>query len=124
MATDAEEKKNVKAGKSCRWNKLIRRLWIFNFVMVLVILLVSVLIYNGIIGYMPPVEDLRNPNDKFATRLFTSDGEEMGRYFQSKNNRIYADYNEISHHVINAILNVGIYEYCWSISIHLYKDKK
>ena len=104
MATDAEEKKNVKAGKSCRWNKLIRRLWIFNFVMVLVILLVSVLIYNGIIGYMPPVEDLRNPNDKFATRLFTSDGEEMGRYFQSKNNRIYADYNEISHHVINALI--------------------
>lgn len=104
MATDAEGKKNVKARKSLRWNDLIRRLWIYNFVMVLVIFLVFVLIYNGVIGYMPPVEDLRNPNDKFATRLFTSDGEEMGRYFISKNNRIYADYNEISHHVINALI--------------------
>lgn len=64
----------------------------------------SVLIYNGVVGYMPPVEDLRNPNDKYATRLFTADGEEMGRYYQSKNNRVYADYDEISQNVVNALI--------------------
>lgn len=62
------------------------------------------LIYNGWIGYMPPVEELKNPNDKFATVLYTADGEEMGRYYRNSGNRVYADYNEISQHVIDALI--------------------
>lgn len=62
------------------------------------------LIYNGWIGYMPLVEELKNPNDKFATVLYTADGEEMGRYYRNSGNRVYADYNEISQHVIDALI--------------------
>ena len=53
---------------------------------------------------MPPVEGLLNPEDRFASRLFTSDGVEMGRFYQSRNNRVYADYSEISPNVINALI--------------------
>lgn len=53
---------------------------------------------------MPPVEGLLNPEDRFASRLFTSDGVEMGRFYQSRNNRVYADYSEISLNVINALI--------------------
>ena len=59
---------------------------------------------HGYIGYMPPVEGLLNPEDRFASRLFTSDGVEMGRFYQSRNNRVYADYSEISPNVINALI--------------------
>ena len=62
------------------------------------------LIYNGWIGYMPPIEELKNPNDKFATVLYTADGEEMGRYYRNSGNRVYADYSEISQHVIDALI--------------------
>ena len=62
------------------------------------------MIYHGYIGYMPPVEGLLNPEDRFASRLFTSDGVEMGRFYQSRNNRVYADYSEISPNVINALI--------------------
>lgn len=53
---------------------------------------------------MPPVEGLLNPEDRFASRLFTSDGVEMGRFYQGRNNRVYADYSEISPNVINALI--------------------
>lgn len=67
-------------------------------------MLIGVMIYHGYIGYMPPVEGLLNPEDRFASRLFTSDGVEMGRFYQSRNNRVYADYFEISPNVINALI--------------------
>lgn len=67
-------------------------------------MLIGVMIYHGYIGYMPPVEGLLNPEDRFASRLFTSDGVEMGRFYQSRNNRVYADYSEISPNVINALI--------------------
>lgn len=67
-------------------------------------MLIGVMIYHGYIGYMPPVEGLLNPEDRFASRLFTSDGVEMGRFYQSRNNRVYVDYSEISPNVINALI--------------------
>ncbi|MDY5827419.1 MAG: transglycosylase domain-containing protein [Candidatus Limisoma sp.] len=67
-------------------------------------MLLGWLIYKAYIGYMPPVEDLMNPVDRYATRIFSADGEEMGRYYQNKNNRVYADYDEISPNVINALI--------------------
>lgn len=67
-------------------------------------MLIGVMIYHGYIGYMPPVEGLLNPENRFASRLFTSDGVEMGRFYQSRNNRVYADYSEISPNVINALI--------------------
>ena len=94
----------VKKSKKRSYRGVVRLLWTLNALAIVAVAVFSVLIYNGVIGYMPPVEDLRNPNDKYATRLFTADGEEMGRYYQSKNNRVYADYDEISENVVNALI--------------------
>ena len=91
--------KNAKRSKS-----IAIALWIANFVVVGLIMIVGALVYNGHVGYMPPVEGLMNPEDKYASRLFTSDGVEMGRFYQNKNNRVYADYDEISPNVINALI--------------------
>lgn len=83
---------------------LIRALWVAFFVGVVALGVFFVLIYKGVIGYMPPVEDLKNPTDKFATVLYTSDGEEFGRYFRGTGNRVYADYDEISDNVVKALI--------------------
>lgn len=53
---------------------------------------------------MPPVEELKNPNDKFATIIYTDDGQEMGRYYRNSGNRVYADYDEISPYIIDALI--------------------
>lgn len=90
--------------RAARTKKMIRALWTINFCGVALVMLIGVMIYHGYIGYMPPVEGLLNSEDRFASRLFTSDGVEMGRFYQSRNNRVYADYSEISPNVINALI--------------------
>ena len=53
---------------------------------------------------MPPVEDLENPNYKFATEVFSDDGKVLGTYSYSKENRVYVGYQDLSPHVINALI--------------------
>ena len=45
---------------------LIRILWLTFGCGFAFVLLLLILVYNGIIGYMPPIEELRNPKDKYA----------------------------------------------------------
>ncbi|MDE7410529.1 MAG: transglycosylase domain-containing protein [Paramuribaculum sp.] len=87
-----------------RQNKIIRILWYVFGGLVLLFFLFLILILNGVIGYMPPVEELKNPTDKFATVIYSADGKEMGRYFRNTGNRVYADYDEISQHMIDALI--------------------
>ena len=92
------------AANSLRNRKIIKWMWISFASLVIVILTFFILAYNAILGYMPPVEDLNNPQDKFATTIYSSDGVEMGRYFRNTGNRVYADYNEISPYVVDALI--------------------
>ncbi len=98
------EKKKLTAKISPNTRLTIQVLWgVFGAVVVGVTLLL-VLIYNGVIGYMPDVESLKNPTDKFASVIYSADGQELGRYFRPTGNRVYADYSEISENVINALI--------------------
>lgn len=62
------------------------------------------MVYNGAIGYMPPVEELKNPTDRFASVVYSADGQELGRYFRNTGNRVYADFDEISENMVNALV--------------------
>ena len=87
------------------WVKpFIRCMWIAFAAFVVFVGVFFVLVYNGVIGYMPPIEELKNPQDKFATVIYTSDGKEMGRYFRNTGNRVYADFDEISPAVVDALI--------------------
>ena len=90
--------------KEQRRSRTIRRLWIIFASFIGVIFLFFLLIYNGVIGYMPDVEELKNPADRFASIIYSADGEEMGRFYRNTGNRVYADYDEISQHVVNALI--------------------
>ena len=80
--------------------KVIITLWILLAVMLLACVLVFTSISKGWIGYMPPVEDLENPNYKFATQVFSADGKTLGTYSYSKENRVYVGYQDLSPHII------------------------
>lgn len=68
------------------------------------LILFLVLLYNNVFGNMPDLDDLKNPTDKFASIIYTADGIEMGRYFSDKGNRVYANYEDISPYVIDALI--------------------
>ena len=46
--------------------------------------MVFMAIANGSIGYMPPVEQLENPIDKYASQVISSDGKALGAYAQQR----------------------------------------
>ncbi len=99
-----ESKKNNVSDNNNLTKKIIRWLWTIFAAGFIFLFLFFILIYNGCIGYMPPVEELKNPQDKFATVVYSADGEELGRYFRNTGNRVYADYEEISPYVIKALI--------------------
>lgn len=84
--------------------KIVKGLWIFLAVIVIAIAGIFVAISNGWIGYMPEVEELENPSYKFATEIYSEDAKLLGTWSQSKENRVYTGYDELSPNLINALI--------------------
>ena len=84
--------------------KIVKGLWVFFALMVLAGIAVFASIAYGWIGYMPPVEELENPNYKFATEILSEDGKVLGTWSLSKENRVYTSYNELSPNIVNALI--------------------
>ena len=61
-------------------------------------------IYNGWIGYMPPIEELQNPINRFATQIYSSDGKIMGTWNYNRENRIMVDYTQLSPSLVQALV--------------------
>ena len=71
-------------------------------------------INEGWIGYMPPIEDLQNPINRFATQIYTSDGKLMGTWNFNRENRVMVDYTKLSPHLVHALVateDVRFYEH-------------
>lgn len=78
--------------------------WSLFAAAILSVSILFVLIAKGKIGYMPPIEELENPKDKFASEIISSDMEELGRFYQSKANRIYVSYSDLSPNLVKALI--------------------
>lgn len=83
---------------------IIKILWGLVVLLLAAGIMLFYAIAKGWIGYMPPVEDLENPTYKFATEVFSEDGEVLGTYSYSKENRVYVGYEDLSPHLIRALI--------------------
>ena len=66
--------------------------------------LAFVAIWNGWIGYMPPIEDLQNPISRFATQIYSSDGKVIGTWNFNRENRICVPYSDLSPYLVKALV--------------------
>jgi len=87
-----------------RQKKFVRYFWISFCAVLIFIFLFFLMVARGWIGYMPPVEDMQNPIDKYASRIVSADMKNMGTYAHSKENRIYVEYKELSPAIIQALI--------------------
>ena len=69
----------------------------------LVIWFVMWLITRGVLGYLPPLEELQNPKNNFASEIISSDMHSLGRYYRYEN-RIGVQYTDLSPNIINALI--------------------
>ena len=54
--------------------RFIHILWAVFGTGILTVILAFVAIWFGMIGYMPDIEDLQNPINRFATQVYSADG--------------------------------------------------
>ncbi len=81
--------------------------WLFWSIFSFAIILVATLFYSiskGWLGYLPAIDQLQNPINKFASEIYSSDLKLIGSFSTSTDNRIKTDYDQISPNVINALV--------------------
>ena len=79
-------------------------LWGSLVTVVATVAIFFVCVWNGWVGYMPDMEDLQNPIDKFASQVYSADGKMIGTWNLNKSNRVAVDYNNLSPHLVHALV--------------------
>ena len=77
--------------------------WSLFFGGILVVWLVLWLITRGVLGYLPPLEELQNPKNTFASEIISADLQSLGRYYRYEN-RVGVQYADLSPTLINALV--------------------
>lgn len=70
----------------------------------LLIVLIFWMISQGWLGYLPPLEELQNPKNRYASEIFSSDMQSLGRYYR-KENRVGVKYEDLSPYLIDALIS-------------------
>ena len=77
--------------------------WSLFIVGILTVTGIFFAITKGWMGYLPPLEELQNPKNRFASEIFTSDMQSLGRYYRYEN-RIGVQFNELSPYLTEALV--------------------
>ncbi len=83
--------------------KALIGLWSIFILGIVSIILLFWMISKGWLGYLPPLEELQNPRNKYATEVISSDMQLLGRYYRQEN-RVSVNYEDISPNMINALI--------------------
>ena len=82
----------------------VRFLWTVLIAGVLTAATAFYAISEGWIGYMPPIEDLQNPINRFATQIYSADGKVLGTWNYNRENRIIVDYTKLAPSLVEALV--------------------
>ncbi len=86
-----------------KFSKITTRIiWGLFLLGVISLILVFILISKGKIGYIPPFDELENPQTNLATELYSSDGVILGKYYRE--NRTIVHFEDLSPNLVNALL--------------------
>lgn len=61
-------------------------------------------IWEGEIGYMPDLQQLENPVNKFASQILSADGKLIGTWSYSEGNRIFVSYKDLPPALVKALV--------------------
>lgn len=95
--------------------KFVITLWAVVLTALLGFVILFVLIFKGSIGYMPNLDQLENPVNKFASQVYSADGKLMGTWSYSSANRIFVSYDQLPPMLVKALVateDERFYEHC------------
>ena len=79
--------------------------WFWGLFVAGVVVVVAVfwMITKGWLGYLPPLEELQNPKNKYASEVFSADMQSLGRYYRQAN-RVGVQYSDLSPELVEALI--------------------
>ena len=96
------------------YKQIIFWIWGVFIAGVLIVVVLFWLISTGKLGYLPPLDELQNPQNDYATEILSVDGKSLGRYYITQN-RVEVKFSEISPNLVHALLateDARFYEHC------------
>lgn len=94
----------VKDNNTVSYRKYILIFWSVFVLGIASVVLLFWAISKGFLGYIPPIQEIENPNSKYETQLISSDNVLLGSVYVQKENRTKVYYDELSPYLVNALL--------------------
>ena len=82
---------------------VIRIIWLFITITILIIFYVFFSAANGSYGSMPDLQQLENPKTNLATQIISSDGEVLGKFYY-QDNRTPIQFDELPKNIVDALV--------------------
>ena len=89
-------------GKPRTMKRSVRTLWIIFIAMLVSFTLLILAINHGMVGYMPSLAELENPQSAISSDVLAADGTLLGRYYVL--DRSNSKFSDISPSIINALV--------------------
>ena len=83
-------------------NKAVKTFWIIFLFPIAFMVILFMLISSGNMGYMPPFEELENPQSNLASEVISSDQDLLGKYYRE--NRTIVQFENLPPHLVNALV--------------------
>ena len=100
MATGTSDKKN-NTSKPPYFRRMVIRMWLLLFLGI-VASAITVCVFISF-SNLPDTAELENPKFEYATKVFTSDNQELGRYFRKNRDWVFPE--DLNPHLVNALVS-------------------
>lgn len=106
----SKESLNKKGGNSAKGKKSesiavgLRLFWCLTFGIIFMMFLCVFAISQGWFGSLPPVSDLQNPINKYASRIYSYDGKQIGTWSYASENRVMVPYDSLPDNLVKALV--------------------
>ena len=99
MQEQSRTAKEIQEERSSLYQKLVKVMWTGA---ILGALGIGIFFFALSFSDLPTFDELENPKNNLASEVYASNGEVLGRYFIE--NRIPVDFDQISDHMVDALL--------------------
>lgn len=87
-----------------KFNKVLRGFWIATGVVIFLMFFSVFAISQGWFGNLPPVSELQNPINKYASRIYSADGKQLGTWSYATENRLMVPYDSLPENLVKALV--------------------
>lgn len=84
--------------------KAVKAGWIITGIIIFMMFFGIFAISQGWLGKLPPVSDLQNPINKYASRVYSSDNKQIGTWSYASENRLMVPYDSLPENLVNALV--------------------